>query len=62
MDFAPTPLAAPLDDYLRALHERFRELDLEGRNVLLDCANGATFRAAPEIFRRLGARVEEVEQ
>ena len=26
-------------------------------NVLLDCANGATFRAAPEIFRRLGAEV-----
>jgi phosphoglucosamine mutase len=25
--------------------------------VLLDCANGATFRAAPEIFRRLGADV-----
>ncbi|MDX6643482.1 MAG: phosphoglucosamine mutase, partial [Solirubrobacteraceae bacterium] len=46
-----------LDDYLRALHERFRDLDLEGRKVLLDCANGATFRAAPEIFRRLGAQV-----
>jgi phosphoglucosamine mutase len=25
--------------------------------VLLDCANGATYRAAPEIFRRLGAEV-----
>ena len=25
--------------------------------MLLDCANGATFRAAPEIFRRLGAEV-----
>jgi phosphoglucosamine mutase len=25
--------------------------------VLLDCANGATHRAAPEIFRRLGAAV-----
>jgi phosphomannomutase len=25
--------------------------------ILLDCANGATFRAAPEIFRRLGADV-----
>jgi phosphoglucosamine mutase len=28
--------------------------------VLLDCANGATHRAAPEIFRRLGAEVEVV--
>jgi len=45
------------EDYLRALHERFEQLDLSGCDVLLDCANGATFRAAPEIFRRLGAKV-----
>ena len=31
-------------------------LDLSGLDVLLDCANGATFHVAPEIFRRLGAR------
>jgi phosphoglucosamine mutase len=47
-----------LEDYLRALHERFSALDLSGRRVLLDCANGATYRAAPEIMRRLGAEVE----
>jgi phosphoglucosamine mutase len=46
-----------LEDYLRALQERFGALDLNGRRILLDCANGATFRAAPEIFRRLGADV-----
>ena len=46
-----------LEDYLRELHERFVRLDLSGKRVLLDCANGATFRAAPEIFRRLGAEV-----
>jgi phosphoglucosamine mutase len=46
-----------LEDYLRELHVRFADLDLSGRRVLLDCANGATFRAAPEIFRRLGADV-----
>jgi phosphoglucosamine mutase len=45
------------EDYLRALHERFAELDLSGLDVVLDCANGATYRAAPEIFRRLGATV-----
>jgi len=45
-------------DYLRELELRFRELDLAGRRVLLDCANGATHRVAPEIFRRLGAEVE----
>jgi phosphoglucosamine mutase len=47
-----------LEDYLRELHARFAALDLSGRRVLLDCANGATYRAAPELFRRLGAEVE----
>jgi phosphoglucosamine mutase len=45
------------EDYLRELHTRFRDLDLAGVDVLLDCANGATYRVAPEIFRRLGANV-----
>ncbi|MEA2350406.1 MAG: phosphoglucosamine mutase, partial [Thermoleophilaceae bacterium] len=45
-------------DYLRELHSRFAGLDLSKRSVLLDCAHGATYRVAPEIFRRLGARVE----
>src|SRR3954454_2732478 len=44
-------------DYLRELEARFQDLKLEGVNVLLDCANGATYRVAPEIFRRLGATV-----
>jgi phosphoglucosamine mutase len=52
------PLHGALEDYLRALHERFVDLDLSGRRVLLDCANGATYEAAPEIFRRLGADVD----
>jgi phosphoglucosamine mutase len=47
-------------DYVRELELRFRDLDLSGRRVLLDCANGATYRAAPEIFRRLGADVDAV--
>ncbi len=47
-----------LEDYLRELQQRFDGLDLRGRRILLDCANGATYRAAPEIFRRLGADVE----
>jgi phosphoglucosamine mutase len=53
-------LHGALEDYLRELHTRFRDLDLSGRRVLLDCANGATYRAAPEIFRRLGAEVEVI--
>jgi phosphoglucosamine mutase len=51
-------LHGALEDYLRELHVRFADLDLSGRRVLLDCANGATFRAAPEIFRRLRADVD----
>jgi phosphoglucosamine mutase len=47
-------------DYLRELETRFRDLDLSGRRVLIDCANGATYRVAPEIFRRLGADVEAI--
>jgi phosphoglucosamine mutase len=47
-------------DYLRELELRFGGLDLGGRRVLLDCANGATHRVAPEIFRRLGATVEAI--
>ncbi len=48
------------EDYLRELHVRFEQLDLSGLDVLLDCANGATYRVAPEIFRRLGARVSVI--
>jgi phosphoglucosamine mutase len=47
-------------DYLRELELRFDGLDLAGKRVLLDCANGATYRVAPEIFRRLGADVTAV--
>jgi phosphoglucosamine mutase len=52
------PLHGALEDYLRELHARFEQLDLSGRRILLDTAHGATFEAAPEIFRRLGAEVE----
>ena len=48
------------EDYLRELHTRYSDLDLGELDVLLDCANGATYEVAPEIFRRLGARVSVV--
>ncbi len=48
------------EDYLRELHTRFVDLDLSGIDVLLDCANGATYHVAPEIFRRLGATVSVI--
>jgi phosphoglucosamine mutase len=47
------------DDYLRELEKAF-PLDLTGRKVVLDCAHGATYRAAPAIFERLGAEVEAI--
>jgi phosphoglucosamine mutase len=53
-------LRGAAEDYLRELHVRFGALDLGGVDVVLDCANGATYRVAPEIFRRLGARVSTV--
>jgi phosphoglucosamine mutase len=52
-------LNGALGDYLRALEAAF-PLDLSGLRVMLDCANGATHRAAPAIFERLGAEVEVI--
>ncbi len=51
------PLPGTEEDYLDALERRFGALRLDGLDVLLDCANGATHRVAPEAFRRRGARV-----
>jgi phosphoglucosamine mutase len=48
-----------LEDYLRELEAAF-PLDLSGRRVVLDCANGATHRAGPAIFERLGAEVDAI--
>jgi phosphoglucosamine mutase len=52
-------LEGALDDYLRELTSKFR-LDLSGAKVMLDCANGAAYRAAPLAFQRLGADVETI--
>jgi phosphoglucosamine mutase len=50
-------LPGPGEHYLGELQARFCDLDLTGTRVLLDCANGATYQVAPEVFRRLGAEV-----
>ena len=64
----PPPAAAPgrilelnggEDDYVRELSAAF-QLDLAGRKVMLDCANGATYRVAPRLFEQLGATVETI--
>jgi phosphoglucosamine mutase len=50
-------LEGAFDDYIRELRGAF-QLDLSGTRIALDCANGATFRAAPAIFAALGAELE----
>jgi len=52
-------LHGALDDYQRELRGAFR-FDLTGLRVVLDCANGATYRAAGPTFERLGASVEAI--
>ena len=36
------------------------DLSLEGMKIVLDCANGATYRVAPDIFSELGAEVTAI--
>jgi phosphoglucosamine mutase len=45
------------EDYIDELARRFGGLSLAGLDLVLDCAHGATFEVAPEIFSRLGASV-----
>jgi phosphoglucosamine mutase len=52
-------LEAARADYLRELAQVF-DLDLSGQTVVLDCANGATYRVAPAAFEALGATVEVI--
>ena len=44
--------------YLSFLSEKIaRDLSLTGLTIVVDCANGASYRLAPLLFERLGARV-----
>jgi len=43
--------------YLNQLAETFETLDLSGYKIVLDCANGAACRLAPELFTKFGAEV-----
>ena len=47
----------PGQRYIDFLIQSFPHLNLSGRTIVLDCANGATSAVAPELFQRLGARV-----
>ena len=46
------------DDYLAGLREAvFPGAKLDGMKIVLDCANGAASKLAPQLFRSLGANV-----
>ena len=47
------------DRYVESLISR-RPVDLSGLSIVVDCAHGATTTTAPEVLRRLGARVRAI--
>ena len=59
-----TPFLAPAVDpkfvieYEQYLWKLFPALDLTGLRLVVDCANGAASAIAPDLFTRLGARVD----
>ena len=48
-----------VDEYVGALAGS-TDVRLDGLSLVLDCANGAAVGIAPEVFRRLGARVDAI--
>ncbi len=47
-----------VDLYTLFLRDTFpKELSMRGMKIALDCANGATYRVAPKVFKELGAEV-----
>ncbi len=49
-----------VDSYIKTIDSFFSQNFLEGKKVVLDCANGATFAIAPQIFEHFGAMVETI--
>jgi phosphoglucosamine mutase len=47
----------PLEQYINFLRNAIPYLSLKNMTIVLDCANGATFQVAPDMFQRLGADV-----
>ncbi|MDL2248560.1 phosphoglucosamine mutase [Tyzzerella sp. OttesenSCG-928-J15] len=46
-----------VNEYIEFLLGIYPSLNLEGFKIAIDCAEGATYKAAPEVFKRLGADV-----
>ena len=49
-----------LDDYVATLVDALQGRQLTGLHVVVDCGNGAAFRAAPTALRALGATVDVI--
>jgi len=46
------------DDYIKILKKNFpRNFNLEGLKIVIDCANGAGYKAGPDLLKSLGAKV-----
>ena len=46
------------DKYIKILKSNFpKNFNLKGIKIVLDCANGACYKAAPKLIRELGAKV-----
>ncbi len=46
------------DKYIRILKNNFpKKFNLKGMKIVIDCANGASYKAAPKLLRDLGAKV-----
>ena len=45
-------------DYIKILKKNFsKEFNLKGLKIVIDCANGAGYKAGPELLKSLGAKV-----
>ena len=45
-------------DYLKIIRQNFpKEFNLRGLRIVIDCANGAGYKAGPELLKSLGAKV-----
>ncbi len=48
-------------DYLKILKKNFtKQFNLRGLKIVIDCANGAGYKAGPELLRSLGAKVVSI--
>lgn len=52
-----TTLLNATSEYVSHCTQLFSQLNLNNKKIILDCANGATFNCAPEVFSTLNANI-----